>query len=118
MIHIAEGFGVVNKAKVDVFLELSCFFADPADLGNLTSGSLPQDKLKDGRGIEIKLPIPVVLSKKQESSRKTSTFALLTMTMPLTVWITTNCGKCLEMGIPNHLTCLLRNLCAGQEATV
>ena len=38
--------------------------------------------------------------------------------MPLTVWITTNCGKCLEMGIPNHLTCLLRNLCAGQEATV
>ena len=34
------------------------------------------------------------------------------------VWITTNCGKCLEMGIPGHLTCLLRNLYAGQEATV
>ena len=37
---------------------------------------------------------------------------------PLTVWITTNCGKFLEMGIPDHFTCLLRNLYAGQEATV
>ena len=40
------------------------------------------------------------------------------MPKPLTVWIPTNCGKFLEMGIPNHLTCLLRNLSAGQEATV
>ena len=41
------------------------------------------------------------------------------MPKPLTVWITTNCGKILqEMGIPDHLTCLLRNLYAGQEATV
>ena len=37
---------------------------------------------------------------------------------PLTVWITTNCGKFLEMGTPDHLTCLLRNLYSGQEATV
>ena len=36
----------------------------------------------------------------------------------MTVWITTNCGKFLEIGIPDHLTCLLRNLCADQEATV
>ena len=57
--------------------------------------------------------------KKQESSRKTSISALLTMPKPLTVWITTNCGKSLkEIGIPDHLTCLLRNLYAGQEATV
>ena len=35
MIHRAKGFGVVNKAEVDVFLELSCFFDDPADVGNL-----------------------------------------------------------------------------------
>ena len=56
-------------------------------------------------------------SKKQESSRKTSISALLTMPKPLTVWITTNCGKSLkEIGIPDHLTCLLRNLYAGQEA--
>ena len=40
------------------------------------------------------------------------------MPKPLIVWITTNCGKFLEMGIPDHLTCLLRNLYSGQEATV
>ena len=67
---------------------------------------------------EIKLPTSDGSSKKQESSRKTSTFALLTMPKPLTVWITINCGKFLEMGIPDHLACLLRNLYAGQEATV
>ena len=39
MVHIVKGFGIVNKAKVDVFLELSCFFDDPGDVGNLTSGS-------------------------------------------------------------------------------
>ena len=56
---------------------------------------------------------------KQERSRKTSISALLTMPKPLTVWITTNLWKILkEMGIPDHLTCLLRNLYAGQEATV
>ena len=67
---------------------------------------------------EIKLPTSVGSSEKQESSRKTSISALLTMSKPLIVWITTNCGKFLEMGIPGHLTCLLRNLYAGQEATV
>ena len=39
MIHTVEGFGVVNKAEMDVFLELSCFFDDPADVGHLISGS-------------------------------------------------------------------------------
>ena len=39
MIHTVEGFGVVNKAEVDVFLELSCFFYDPTDVDNLISGS-------------------------------------------------------------------------------
>ena len=48
----------------------------------------------------------------------TSTFALLAMPKPLTVWITTNWKSLKEMGIPDHLTCLLRNLYAGQEATV
>ena len=38
MIH-NKGFGIVNKAEIDVFLELSCFFDDPADVGNLISGS-------------------------------------------------------------------------------
>ena len=68
---------------------------------------------------EIKLPTPTGSLKKQESSRKTSTSALLTMVKPLTVWIRTNCGKFLtEMRIPHHLTCLLRKLYAGQEVTV
>ena len=39
MIHTVKGFGIVNKAEVDVFLELSHFFDDPADVGNLISGS-------------------------------------------------------------------------------
>ena len=39
VIHTVEGFGIVNKAEIDVFLELSCFFHDPADVGNLISGS-------------------------------------------------------------------------------
>ena len=39
VIHTVKGFGAVNKAEVDVFLELSCFFDDPADVGNLVSGS-------------------------------------------------------------------------------
>ena len=67
---------------------------------------------------EIKLPTSAGSSKKQASSRKTSISALLTMPKPLTVWITTNWKILKEMGIPDHLTCLLRNLCAGQEATV
>ena len=39
VIHNIKGFGIVNKAEVDVFLELSCFFEDPAEVGNLISGS-------------------------------------------------------------------------------
>ena len=68
---------------------------------------------------EIKLPTSAGSSKKQESSRETSTSALLTMPKPLTVWIPKELWKILkQMGIPDHLTCLLRNLYAGQEATV
>ena len=67
---------------------------------------------------EIKLPTSVGSLKNQESSRKTSTSALLTTLNPLTLWITTNWKILQEVGIPDHLTCLLRNLYAGQEATV
>ena len=67
---------------------------------------------------EIKLPTFVGSSRKQESSGKTSTSALLTMPKPLTVWITMNWKILQEMGILDHLTCLLRNLYAGQEGTV
>src|SRR5574337_987728 len=67
---------------------------------------------------EIKLPTSAGSWKKQESSRNTSISALLTMPKPLTVWITINWKILKEMGIPDHLTCPLRNLYAGQEATV
>ena len=39
MIHTVKGFGIVNKAEIDIFLKLSCFFDDPGDVGNLISGS-------------------------------------------------------------------------------
>ena len=67
---------------------------------------------------EIKLPTSAGSWKKQESSRKISISALLTMSKPLTVWITINWKILKELGLPDHLTCLLRNLHAGQEATV
>ena len=67
---------------------------------------------------EIKLPTSVGSSKKQGNSRKISTSASLTRLKPLTVWITTNWKIPNEMGIPDYLTCLLRNLYVDQEAKV
>ena len=67
---------------------------------------------------EIKLPTSAGPWKKQESSRKTSISALLTMPNSLTVDHNKLWEILKEMGIPEHLTCLLRNLYAGQEATV
>ena len=67
---------------------------------------------------EIKLSTSAGSSTKQESSKKAFMSALLTMPKPLTVWITINWKILKDMGIPAHLTCLLRNLYAGQEATV
>ena len=67
---------------------------------------------------EITLPTSSGSWKKQESSRKAPTSALLTTPNPLPMWITINWKTLKEMGTPDHLTCLLRNLYAGQEATV
>ena len=67
---------------------------------------------------ETKLPIFAGSLKKQKSSRKTSTSALLTIPKPLTVVHNKLWKISKEMGIPDHLNCLLRNLYAGQEATV
>ena len=75
--------------------------------------------LEKGEESEIKLPTSVGSQKKQgKKKKKKNTSASLTMLKPLTVWITANCGKFLEIGIPDHLTCPLRNLYAGKEATV
>ena len=67
---------------------------------------------------KIKWPTSVGTLKKQESSRKTPFYALLTMPKPLAVWLTINRKILQKMGMPGHLTCLLRNLYACQEATV
>ena len=74
--------------------------------------------LEKAEEAEIKLPTSIGSLKKQESSRKTSTSASLTTPKPLTLWITRNWKILKKMGIPDHLTCLLRNLYAGPEATV
>ena len=66
---------------------------------------------------DIKLPTSIGSQKKQGNSRKTSNSASLIMLKPLTVWIITNCDL-QEMGIPDILTCLPRNLFVGQEAAV
>ena len=76
-----------------------------------------QAGFRKGRGTRDQIANIRWIMKKQEGSRKTSTSSLLTMPKPLTVWITTN-WKIQEMGIPNQLICLLRNLHADQEATV
>ena len=87
-----------------------------ARLQQYVNHELPMFKLvlEKAEEPEIKLPTSTGSLKKQESSRNTSISN--TMPKPLIVSITTNSGK-FKMGIPDHLTCLLRNLYAGQEAT-
>ena len=68
--------------------------------------------------LDIKLPPFPGSWRKQGNSRKTSTSVSLTRLNLLTVWITTNWKVLKDMGIPNHLTCLLRDLYAGQDLTV
>ena len=76
-----------------------------------------QDGFRKGRGNRDQIANIHWMIKNQESSRKASTSALLTIPMPLTVWI--SLWKILkEMGIPDHLTCLLRNLYGGQKASL
>ena len=76
-----------------------------------------QAGFRKGRGTRDGMAKIRWIIKKQKSSRKTSTSALQAMPKPLAEWITTNCGKFFKkMGIPDQLTCLLRNLYAGQES--
>ena len=75
-----------------------------------------QAGFRKGRGTRDQIANIRWIIEKEESSRKTSISALLTMLKPLTVWITTNWKILKEKGIPDHLTCLFRNLYAGQEA--
>ena len=77
-----------------------------------------QAELEKAEEPEIKLPTSTGSQKKQTNSRRIFTSASLTTLKLLTVWMTTNWKILKEMGIRDHLTCLLRNLYAGQEATV
>ena len=77
-----------------------------------------QAGFRKGRGTRDQIANILRIIKKAREFQKNIYSALLTMPKPLTVWITINCGQFWEMGIPDHLTCLLRNLYAGQEATV
>ena len=65
VIYTVKGFGMVNKAEVDVFLELSCFFDDPADVGNFISGSFDFSKTS----LDIwKFTVHVLLKPRLENS--------------------------------------------------
>ena len=77
-----------------------------------------QAGFRKGKGTRYQIATSNGSQKKQGNSRKTSTSASWTTLKPLTAWITTNWKILQEMGIPNHPTCLLGNLYAGQEATV
>ena len=72
-----------------------------------------QAGFRKGRGTREQIANTHWIIEKAKDSRKTSISALLTMPKPLTVWITTNWKILKEMGIPDNLTCLLRNLYAG-----
>ena len=76
-----------------------------------------QDGFRKGRGTRDQIANICWIIEWARESRKTPTSASLTILKPLTVWITTNRGKFLEMRGPHHLTCLLKNLYADQKAT-
>ena len=88
-----------------------------ARLQHYMHGELPdvQVGFRKAEEPEIKVPTLVASWRKHRNSRKTSTSASLRLLKPLTVWITTNWKILKEMGIPDHLICLLRNLYVGQE---
>ena len=106
VIHRVKGFGVVNKAEADVFLKFSCFFYDPTDAGNLFSGSpaFPKSSLSIW-----KFSVHILLKPSLENfdslkfwwfyyvrdglEKCNNLVPTSTMSKPLTVWITTNCGK-------------------------
>ena len=78
-----------------------------------------QARFRKGRGIRDQISNICWITRKSKGiTEKTSAAASVTMLNPLTLWITVNSGKFLEMGISDHLTCLLKNLYSGQEATI
>ena len=134
VIHTVKGFGIVNKAEIDVFLELSCFFYDLADVGNLISGSSAFSKtslnirkfmvhilLKPGLENFKHYLIANIhwIMEKAREFKKNIYFCFIDYAKAFDCVNLNKLWKILqEMEIPDHLICLLRNLYAGQEATV
>jgi hypothetical protein len=134
VIHTVKGFSAVNKAEIDVLLELSSIFHDPADVGNLISRSSALSKTS----LNIwKFPFHVLLKpglenfkhylianihwimEKAREFQKNIYFCFIDDAKAFDCVDHNKLWKILkEMGIPDHLTCLLRSLYAGQEATV
>ena len=73
VIHTVKGFGIINEAEIDVFLELSCFFNDPADVGNLISGSSAFSKTSRETGRETLQNCMFGKKEKKEKERPRST---------------------------------------------
>ena len=77
-----------------------------------------QARFRKGRGNRDQIANTCWIIEKAREFQKNIYFCFIDYAKALTVWITTNCRKFLKMETPDHLTCLVRNLCAGQEATV
>ena len=73
---------------------------------------------RKGRGSRDQIANIHWITEKARKFQKSIYFCFIDYAKAFTVWITTNCGNFLEMGIPDHLTCLLKNVYADQEATV
>ena len=131
MIHTVKGFSVVNKAEIDVLLELSCIFHDPADVGNLISRSSALSKtslniwkfsfhilLKPGLETFKYYLIANIrwIMEKAREFQKNIYFCFIDYAKAFDYVHHNKLWKILKgMGIPDHLTCRLRNLYAGQE---
>ena len=70
VIHTVKGFGIVNKAEIDVFLELSCFFHDPADIGNLISGACRVVKWQKASVLELVCLVEKKVQRKEEERER------------------------------------------------
>ena len=77
-----------------------------------------QAGFRKGRGTRDQIANIHWIMEKERELQKNIYFCFIDYSKALTVWIIINCGKSENLGIPDHLTCLLRNLYAGQEATV
>ena len=128
--HTVKGFSIVKEAEVDAFLEFSSFFYDPADVGNLIckntkwlSGEALQIAVKrreeKSKGTRDQIANIHWIKEKAREFQKNIYFCFTDYAKAFDCVDHNKLWKILkEMGRPDHLTCLLRNLYAGQEATV